>query len=454
MSNKISTPDPIIANRDAENALLASMMVQPDIVALVSSQITVKDFFYQTCAQIFAAILTVTSRPSFDRDSDLDIVSVTAALSNYEVDGQSQKFADVSDIVNIIGDVPYAGNWQNYLNIVKRLSLLRQQVDFATKIAIAAYEENADPAQVFDLITQKSGDLARRLANINGPKNVDRSLLPILERNASGGIAGYKTGLSSFDNHTRGLRSGNAIYTVAAGEGVGKTTFILNACLNLLKNNVPVGMISLETSEAEVRYMMASALLQQDFSGRVDISEAKYDAAIEFDQKIETKPFKVYSQQNGPNTPQAILAVIEDWARQGMKVIVVDNMSAIHWPGKAEDRRLVMADFAAAANHLVGYYKIHITLIAHLNREAGRRAEPTNDDIAEASAFARLSEVVYLLWPNKEISGTQQDERGIPFTLINLSITKSRNGQKGRIAYRHYFTQHRMQELENVPLNT
>jgi len=117
-------------NKEAEEAVVGAMLIDPNCRYLVEEIISPTDF-YDTR-------LEAISKVAFRMEGDLDYVTLTDALGMPEWDAY---------ITKLIGDVPTSIHAEHYARIVRRDSVRRQVIVAAGEIAGQAYRET-DPDEV------------------------------------------------------------------------------------------------------------------------------------------------------------------------------------------------------------------------------------------------------------------------------------------------------------------
>ena len=126
----------IPSNIEAEEALLGSLLIDPDVIVQVATVVQPKDFYVQRHGWIYDAM-----RYLHDLRQPVDFLTVTDEL---ERRGQLKDIGGSATISSLINVVPSSVHAHQYAQIVQRTSTLRQLIHAAGEIARKAYGESQD----------------------------------------------------------------------------------------------------------------------------------------------------------------------------------------------------------------------------------------------------------------------------------------------------------------------
>ena len=127
-------PDEVMANRDAEAALLGSMLQDAEVADSAIAKMTEDSFFYDSHRLVFKAIQTLRMQASA-----VDLVTITEALRT----GGALELVGGASYISVLGNaVPTADNWEHYLRIVEENAILREIVKGAEEAKQQAQTKN------------------------------------------------------------------------------------------------------------------------------------------------------------------------------------------------------------------------------------------------------------------------------------------------------------------------
>lgn len=257
----------------------------------------------------------------------------------------------------------------------------------------------------------------------------------ISEENAEigDGLQGIPTSLPSLNRYTTGYKPGQMI-TVAAGTGVGKSVFAINAAVAAMKANKSVLFFSLEMSVEEINDRVVSSvssipmddlkqgLLEEENQKILDESIAdlaKAKLTIDFDAKQTIDGIRAKSLKKAQS-------------QEGLDFIVIDYLQLITPTGRFSSRQEAVSDISRNMKLLAKQLGVPIMVLAQMNRSTDESSEdglPKLSGIRESGAIAQDSDIVILLHRNKSA------DEDIPPTYVILA--KQRNGEADKVIKCH-----------------
>ncbi|MCK4314478.1 MAG: replicative DNA helicase, partial [Anaerolineae bacterium] len=162
----MATPDKMIPhNIEAEEAVLGSLLIDPEALFRVSPFLKGEDFYIQKNVWIYEAIFTL-----HERREPLDFVTLCDELERRE---QLAEIGGAAYITRLINAVPSAIHVEAYGHIVEQAAIRRRLISAASQIAQLAYQEAEDIDQTIDQAEQALFNVSQR--------RITRDLAPIQE---------------------------------------------------------------------------------------------------------------------------------------------------------------------------------------------------------------------------------------------------------------------------------
>lgn len=239
---------------EAEEAVLGSLLIDPDALYRVASFLRPEDFYIQKNGWIYEAILAL-----HDRREPVDLVTLRNEL---EARGLLEEVGGVAYLARLIDTVPTAIHVEAYGRIVEEAAIRRRLINAASDIAQLAYQEGQEIGEVLDRAEQSLFAISQR--------RITRDLVPIQEvvrpfydrieylYAHQGEPLGVPTGFIDLDKLLGGLQKSDLII-VAARPGVGKTSLCLSIARNAARLGKHVAIFSLEMSAEQVVQRLISA---------------------------------------------------------------------------------------------------------------------------------------------------------------------------------------------------
>ena len=426
-------------NIEAERSVLGSLLIDPSGYTKISGSLRPEDFYRHSHRRMFEAI-----RALGERSEPPDFVTVCEELERMQALEEAGGEVYVSSVAN---EVPSAFHVEYYADIVRRASVLRQIIDGATAIASMAMNSDADSSEVLDSAESIIFSIA---------KQTDiREYLPIREvlteffdqldfRNQHpDALSGIPTGFPTLDALTGGFQRSDLVI-VAARTGIGKTTFLLNACRNAArKNEVPVGIFTLELSAEQLVQRLVSL-------------EAQIDSRLLRDADLQDTDFQRIGRAIGElsespvfidDSPTLSIFQLRGKARRmqaerNIGMIILDYLQLMQG-SRTENRVQEISEITRSLKALARELNVPIVAGAQLSRAVEQRGEarPRLSDLRESGSIEQDADVVIFLYPEQA-----ESIEGGPVNIV-CEVAKHRNGPVGKLTLRFTRNQGQFEEI-------
>lgn len=234
-------------NIDAEKAVLAAMLLAPDVVEEAMAKLSADVFYRPAHKKIYEAMEDL-----YNRGIPIDQLSLADRLqSKGELDAVGGK----SYIVELGNNTYALANWAHHADIVKREAMLRDLIGASVRITALGYDAPDD----LDAVVEQSEKLLLDVTNKRVATNFQsiESLvvdtfneLNELAKNKNPYL-GVRTGFKDLDDLFGGFRGGDLII-LAARPSVGKTALALNIASRAAQLGTAVAFFSLEMSAQQL----------------------------------------------------------------------------------------------------------------------------------------------------------------------------------------------------------
>ncbi len=235
---------------------------------------------------------------------------------------------------------------------------------------------------------------------------------------------------------TMGLRKGELV-VVAAGTGIGKTTFVRQTAYHLgIHHKLKIGLMMLEENpKRTAKGMMSVYAGKRLHINRKSITEEKYKEA--FDATMGTGRFIIYDHFGSVSGDDLISQIRYLASVEGCDFILLDHISiAISGLAERDERKLIdqiLTNLAQIAEGL----NVGILAITHLNRDSDGASHEEGGKVSikqfrGSGAIGQLAHMAIGLERN------QQDE-GLAKNLVKIRLLKCRHtGETGVGGYLYY----------------
>ncbi|MBI4040061.1 replicative DNA helicase [Candidatus Daviesbacteria bacterium] len=409
-------------NIDAEQSLLGALLIDKDAVVRIA-EVLHPSHFYRTeqHGRIYEAIVNL-----FEKREPIDLVTVTEQLKS---NGSIDYIGGSAYLTTLVNSVPTSAHIEQYARIIKEHAIRRHLIAQSTKLIESAYDESISLEQILDTAEQSIFSLSQ--------ESVKRDFMPIKDlltisfdrldelQRSSGKLRGVPTGFRDLDSKLAGLQESNLII-FAARPGQGKTSFVLNVAQHVaVRENLPVGIFSLEMSQEELvdRLLVAQADIDawKLKTGRLD--EKDFDRLSHAMGELAEAPLFI------DDTPGLSLAEIRTKARRlqlehGLKLIIVDYLQLVRGRN-LENRVQEVSEISQGLKNLARELKVPVVAVSQLSRAVESRGtrKPQLADLRESGAIEQDADVVMFIY-REDLEKLES---------VTLAIEKHRNGPTGEI---------------------
>lgn len=418
---------------DMEESVLCCVLNDGSLYNILVDICNEKDFWYQPYSWLWA-----TFQRLYERNSNIDIITVQDELQrvrNFEsfstFDGEYSGYDALLYLKNKPNVV--LDNYESYGKQVKDDSNKRRIQEIVNK-SLGWINQGNDSSSILTNLELELGKISAFCGtNIKSIKNISDAVDEAVEETTLASLSKGKfidTGIKALDEITGGLFPGQ-LTTIAARQGLGKSSLALSIAMNVAINNEikrKVGIFTLEMSSTEYVNRMISALSGIDSlrlkKGIIYKDErSKYEEAV---NKIKDSGNIVID-----DTSNITMSMIRNKLRKmkewGIEVAVIDQMGLIadRFPNEQEHVRVDRLSYLL--KNLAREFDISIINIQQMNRsiESIQRVkfkEPQTSDLAQAGESS----------PDLIIMITHETQNKV-ILKSKLWIVKNRNGAMGSV---------------------
>jgi replicative DNA helicase len=246
--NLTPAPPAVLYSREAEEAVIGSILINPEAYYDVAPFLKADDFYIHRHQWIWEAFMRL-----HERRIPFDYLTISEELNQM---GQLAEVGGPAYLTALINNVPTSLHAEAYGRIVEENAIRRKMLTAANDIAKLAYQESIQVDEVMDGAEKAVfGVSERRLTRDLQPiQQVLSEYYDRIDQLASRGddIYGVPTGFIDLDRLLMGLQPSDFII-VAGRPGMGKTAFMLSAAKNAAQTHKKhVAVFSLEMSNEQL----------------------------------------------------------------------------------------------------------------------------------------------------------------------------------------------------------
>ena len=411
---------------EAEQAVLGSILLDPDKFTETASSLSSGDFYLEEHAHIYSAMQEL-----FLKSRTIDVVTLIDMIVKqgvYNSDEQGKNY-----IMTIAGIVPSAANIKDYAKIVKDQSLRRRLITACDEITGIAYEGHDDVTSILDHASQLIFSVAQghELKNFTHIREIivdvyDRMKLV---RDDPDAAAGTQTGFADLDRIIVGLNDSDLVL-VGARPGMGKTTFAMNIATRAArKTNKAVCVFSLEMSKDQlVSRMLSSEGLVDNYLMRTGTLGSKdYDNLANAAAMLSDLP--IYIDDTSGITITGMKAKLRRMKNLGL--VVIDYLQLMQSDRRIDNRVQEVSDISRNLKLMAKDLNVPILTCAQLSRGPESRTDkkPMLSDLRDSGAIEQDADIVMFLYRPEYYDNKEQQNQNI----AEVIIAKNRHGSTGTI---------------------
>jgi len=448
----------------AEEAVLASILVDPDaVLEVLSSNLKPEDFYREQNRWIFEAC-----KDLFDRGETINQITCGHELARR---GQLDDAGGVAYLSRIVTYLPTSVGAQHYANIIQADATYRRLISAATQIVRRAHESGASIDDVTSVLSEAEAMIARvRQDGLTRDfVHIKDLLAGFLETAQSSEAAtaaqarSIRTGFSDLDQLLTGLKRGDLVI-LAARPSLGKTSLALNFARNAaVSQSAVVAFFSIEmASEQLVTRLLASE------SG-VDSMRLMLGHQSEREEKKVMQSLGTLADLSLFFDDSAMLTISDmrgkakrlQQERGGLDLILVDYLQLMSSGVRNENRVQEVSHISRGLKHLARDLDVPVVACSQLSRAAETRANnmPLLSDLRESGSIEQDADVVMFIYrEDKYITREQWEKehasdgkhREYPAGVTQVIVAKHRNGPTGNI---HLRFREKIARFEDLPFS-
>lgn len=430
-------PDRMVPHSvEAEEAVLGSVIINPDALYDVAGFLQADDFFIVKNAWVWEAMIRL-----YNREEEIDYVTVIDELKSQD---RLTEIGGAAYVTYLLNNTPSSIFAETYGRIVQRAAIRRRLLSAASEIAQLAHEESQDidividraEGALFNATKDKRSESVKRVGLIL------QAVQDEVDRAMRGEALGVPSGFHGLDLLLHGFRKGR-VYTVAGRPGMGKTSWLLTVALYIVKVlKLPVLFISLEMTEEEVTQRLVAIESGISITKMDDgtMNPMEYRTYTEACQRVDEYP--LYIDCSPSLSPMDVMVkarrlMMED----GLAVVMIDYLGLMEVENAERDNReQQVSKMSRGIKRMARALDIPVIQAAQLNRELEKRQDkrPQLSDLRDSGSIEQDSDVVLFIYRDEYYN--ENTERPNQADVI---VAKHRNGPTGveTLYFRHELTQ-------------
>jgi replicative DNA helicase len=414
-------------DREAEEAVLGSILINPEVYFDVAHFLSPEDFFLHRNRWIWEAFASLQ-----EQRLPIDILTVSEELD------RKSKLDDVGGpayLTTLINNVPSSLHAEAYGQLVEETATRRRLLQAANQVARLAFQVGT-PIQdvVNDAEKAIFGVSERRLAHQLQPirqtlsEYYDR--IDFLARHRDETL-GVPTGFIDLDRLLGGLQPSDLLI-IAGRPGQGKSGFCLSVAKNASQiHKKHVALFSLEMSSEQLVQRLVSQETGID-SQRLRLANLDDDEWPLFTQAVSAlSDTQIYLDDTPALTPLQLHTKCRRLHMEvGLDLIIVDYLQLMTGDTRIENRVQEVSYISRNLKALARELKVPVLAAAQLSRavESRKPPRPILSDLRESGSLEQDADVVMFIY-----RPDQYEEDTLKQNIAEIIVSKHRNGPVGSV---------------------
>ncbi len=412
---------------EAEQAVLGSILMDPESIHYVDDNLTAESFYLPEHQAIYRVMSGKAAA-----NQPIDFVTVLEGLKNEGVVSPEEGKAYLMKLAQM---VPSISNIANYARIVREKHDVRLLIQACSEIGEKAMDPTEDAEALLDSAEQKIFDIQRgrqqgTLVHIQQVIAQSFETFEHLTSKDKDQYVGVPTGYPALDAVTTGLTRSDLI-VVGARPGMGKTSLALNVALNVALAGKTVAIFSLEMSNEQ--------LVNRLLSIRANVSGKKMRTGNltgdEWNQiawaSSELMKLNIYLDESSNVKVSDIKARLR--RRGDVDFVLIDYLQLMKGSSKRDANRAqevgeITRDLKIMAKELM----VPVLVCAQLNRAADKQQNhrPGLADLRESGSVEQDADQVWFLYRDDYYRKDQEDaQQGGDDGICEVIVAKNRHGE-------------------------
>ncbi len=403
-------------NIEAEQALLAALLINNAAVHRVAEFLLPEHFFEPVHGRIFGAILKLGERGQ--------IANPVTLKTYFENDEALAEIGGASYLARLTGSAVTIINAPHYARIVHDLALRRALIELGEEMATTAFEAEVEKSaqDQIEQAEQRLFHLAEVGSAEGGPRAFGGALTEAINRVEAAckhgtGITGVATHFTDIDELLGGLHPSDLII-IAGRPSMGKTALATNIAFNAARayreepgeegetrvlDGAKVGFFSLEMSAEQLatRILAEVSNIDSNRLRRGKLSNDDFLRVVQASREVSELPIFI------DDTPALTIGQLRARARRlkrrhGLGLIVVDYLQLLRLAGggRPDHRVQELSEITQGLKALAKELNVPVLALSQLSRAVEQRDDkrPLLSDLRESGSIEQDADIVMFIY--------------------------------------------------------
>jgi replicative DNA helicase len=422
-----SSPQIVPQSREAEEAVIGAVMINPEAYYDVASFLHADDFYIHRHRWIWETFTRLQ-----ERRTPIDFLTVSEELSQL---GQLAEVGGPAYLTSLINNVPTSLHAEHYGRIVEATAIRRRMLTAANEIAKLAYQQESSVDTVMDEAEKVVFGVSERRTtrDLQPIQDVLSEYYDRIDQIVSRGDEGIgvPTGFTDLDHLLGGLQPSDLLI-IAGRPGTGKTAFMISAAKNAAQTyQKHVAIFSLEMSNEQLVQRIISQQTGID-SQRLRTGKLTEEEWPLFTHAIEVlSSTRIFLDDTPALTPLQLRTKCRRLhAEFHLDLILVDYLQLMSSGMRSENRVQEVSYISRNMKVLARELEVPVLAAAQLSRAVEQRTdkEPQLSDLRESGSLEQDADIVMFIH-RPEL----YEKDTLLKNIAQIKVAKHRNGPTGMV---------------------
>jgi replicative DNA helicase len=420
-----SSPQIMPHSREAEEAVIGAVLINPEAYYDVAEFLTGEDFHIHRLRWIWDAFTRLN-----EQRVPIDMLTVTEELDKQ---GHLAEVGGPAFLTSLLNTVPTSLHAETYGRLVQQTSIRRRLLEAANKIAKTAYQEDLSVEAAIDEAEKAvfSASEHRLSTDLQPIKTVLSDYYDAVEQMARRGdeIYGVPTGFIDLDRLLKGMQASDLLI-IAGRPAQGKSSFLMSVVKNaaqLGKKNVAVFSLEMSNEQLVQRLLSQEAGINSQRMRSGKLEQAEWDL---FTQAIDVLgETKIYLDDTPAISPTQMRAKCRRLHMEfGLDLVVVDYLQLMQGDTRNDNRVQEVSYISRSLKVLARELNVPVLAAAQLSRAVEQRADkrPVLSDLRESGSLEQDADIVMFIYRPEFY-----EEDSLKKNVAEIMVSKHRNGPTG-----------------------
>lgn len=420
-------PQIIPHSREAEEAVIGSILINPESYFDVAQFLKAEDFYIHRHLWIWESFSRLT-----ENRTPIDVLTVSEDLD------QSTHLAEIGGaayLTSLINHVPTSLHAEAYGHIVEETAIRRRMINAANQVAKVAYQEELNIETAIDEAEKAVFGVSERLL-ARDLQDIKLILSDYYDRidqiaNRDEELYGVPTGFIDLDRLLGGLQPSDFLL-IAGRPGQGKTSFLMSAAKNAAQTHKKhVAIFSMEMSNEQ----LVQRLIAQETG--IDSQRLRMGKLVEGEWELLAHAIEVlgdlriFLDDTPAITPLQLLSKCRRiHLEHRLDLIVIDYLQLMSGDRRTDNRVQEVSFISRTLKVLARELNVPVLAAAQLSRAVEQRSikRPVLSDLRESGSLEQDADIVMFIY-----RADQDDEDTLKKNIAEIIVAKHRNGPVGSV---------------------